>query len=452
MSTSRTSFSVHLTARDSGARLLKLPDVASCDPAEVPLSLATVSIDDRLLFQEIEGFGGAFTEAMTVTLDKMPAERREEALRAYFDPATGHGYNFCRVHMGSCDFALGNYAHCDTPGDHALVTFNIDRDRESLLPAIKRAQEIPGGFKLLSSPWSPPAWMKTNDQMNRGGKLKADCGDAWAGCYAKFIQAYAAEGVPIWGTTVQNEPAAVQPWDSCVYTPEDERDFVRDHLGPVLDRAGLDDVKIVVWDHNRDHVFERARVIFDDPEASRRVWGAGLHWYSGDTFDNLQSVHELWPDKKLLFTEGCQEGGPHHGSWLTGERYAHAMIGDFNHWVTGWIDWNMVLDETGGPNHVGNLCSAPILADTRTGELHYQSSYFYIGHFCRFVKPGARRIACSAAKDDLEAVAFRNPDGSLVTVVLNRSETPRDFVLKTPRGWARLRAGHRSIQTIVQAS
>lgn len=414
------------------------------------MALPSVMLDERVVYQEIEGIGGAFTEAAAVTLAKLPPAKQEEVLRAYFDSISGHGYTLCRTHIGSCDFALGNYSYCDEPGDHALKTFSIARDREALLPLIKRAQHVSGGaFKLLASPWSPPAWMKTTGRMNKGGKLLPECREAWALYYARYIQAYADEGVPIWGLTVQNEPEATQPWDSCVYTGEDERDFVRDYLGPTLHREGLADVKIVVWDHNRDRLFERARIVYDDAVAASYVWGAGFHWYVADAFDNVQRTHDAWPDKKLLFTEGCQEGGPHHGSWLTGERYARSMIQDFNRWTVGWIDWNMILDETGGPNHVGNLCSAPILADTRTGELRFQSSYYYIGHFSRFVRPGARRILSSSTKDELEVVSFKNPDDSLVTVVLNRSETSIDFEFKTGAFMAPLVSPRRSIQTIV---
>jgi glucosylceramidase len=178
----------------------------------------------------------------------------------------------------------------------------------------------------------------------------------------------------------------------------------------------------VIWDHNRDHLVQRASVVYSDAEAARYVWGAGFHWYGENHFDQVQLVHDAWPDKQLLFTEGCQEGGPHHGSWGLGERYAHSMINDLNRWTVGWIDWNLVLDETGGPNHVGNLCSAPILIDIGNDALMHQSSYYYIGHFSRFIKPGARRVLCAASRQDLESTAFVNPDGATVVVVMNRTE------------------------------
>jgi glucosylceramidase len=141
-------------------------------------------------------------------------------------------------------------------------------------------------------------------------------------------------------------------------------------------------------------------------------------------------VHDAWPDKHLLFTEGCQEGGPHHGQWEVGERYARSMIADINRWTVGWIDWNLCLDMQGGPNHVGNFCSAPLLVDAAAGLVHRQSAYFYIGHFARFAKPGARRILCAADDARLETTGFLNPDGSLAVVVLNRTGECRDFVLR----------------------
>lgn len=398
---------------------------------------ARVWFDPAHGFQEIEGFGGAFTEAAAVTWQQLAPAQRQEVLRAYFSDPDGHGYTFCRVHMNSCDFALGNYAHADVDGDVNLEHFSIARDERALIPMIQAAQlEAGQPLRLLASPWSPPAWMKSTGQMNGGGKLLPQYRAAWAKCYVRFIQAYAAHGIPIWGVTVQNEPMAVQRWDSCIYTASEERDFIRDHLGPAFQDAGLGHVQIVIWDHNRDEMVERAGVILADARAAKFVWGTGFHWYMEDHFDHVQLVHDAWPDKKLLFTEGCQEGGPHVGEWALGERYARSMLNDLNRWTVGWIDWNLLLDTTGGPNHVGNLCSAPVLADTAESALHWQSSYAYIGHFSRYVKPGARRLLCAANREVLECSAFGNPDGSVAVVVMNRSEEVQQFVLARPgRQW-----------------
>jgi glucosylceramidase len=229
---------------------------------------------------------------------------------------------------------------------------------------------------------------------------------------------------------VQNEPAATQTWDSCLYSAEEERDFVRDHLGPELEAAGLGHVRIIVWDHNRDRMVERASVVYSDEQAARFVWGAGFHWYGENHFEQVQLLHDAWPDKQLLFTEGCQEGGPHHGSWDLGERYGRSIINDLNRWTVGWIDWNLLLNAQGGPNHVGNLCSAPLMVHPTEGGVARQSSYYYMGHFARFIKPMARRVLCAASREALESTAFRNPDGSVVAVVMNRSGESIDFALQ----------------------
>lgn len=417
-----------LSARDGGLRLAAQPLPRRAGEAE--RALPPVAVDTTRRFQTHLGFGGAFTEAAALTWLRLPAPARGQFLRDCFDPAHGHGYTLGRVPINSCDFALGHYAHAERDADFALESFSIARDREALLPFIRAAQQVAGGpLQLLASPWSPPAWMKTNGRMADGGRLRPECRAAWAQCYVRFIQAYADEGVPVWGVSVQNEPMAQQRWDSCLYSAEEERDFVRDHLGPALHAAGLGHVKIVIWDHNRDLMVERARVVYADPAAARFVWGTGFHWYGPEDFDHVQQVHDAWPDKHLLFTEGCQEGGPHAGSWAVAERYARNVIADLNRWTVGWIDWNLLLDERGGPNHVGNFCSAPILADTARGTLVHQGAYAVLGHFARFIRPGAQRVQV-AAGGGLDATAFVNPDGRTAVVVSNPGDDACAFVLR----------------------
>ena len=217
---------------------------------------------------------------------------------------------------------------------------------------------------------------------------------------------------------------AAQSWESCVYTAGQERDFVKNHLGPKLKTAGLGDKKLIIWDHNRDLMVQRASVVLADPEAARYVWGLGYHWYMGDHFENVGTVHEMFPQVNLLFTEGCHYpyNAARTGEWSWGEAYGRSLIEDFNHGAVGWTDWNILLDERGGPNHVNNFCYAPIHADTRTGQLTYMNSYYYLGHFSKFIRPGARRILCSSTRDFLLATAFMNPDHSLVVVAMNSGE------------------------------
>ena len=420
-----------LTSKDTADRLSKKPSPVFQTRAET--ESPTVFIDAGKRFQTIEGFGGAFTEAAALTLRKMSPANQQLILNAYFNAAQGHGYTLCRTHINSCDFATCNYAYSETPGDTQLAQFSLARDEKALLPMIQdalKASKTP--FKLFASPWSPPAWMKTNGEMNHGGQLKPQYRQVWADYFVRYIQEYKKRGVEIWGVTVQNEPAATQKWDSCRYSAAEEKDFVRDYLGPTLQKAGLGDVKIMIWDHNRDLLVERASVAYSDREASKYIWGTAYHWYCDDKFDNLSLHHDAYPDKHLLFSEGCQENGPHLGEWKVGERYARSMINDFNRWCVAWTDWNLLLDEQGGPNHVQNLCSAPIIADTRNNKVLFQSSYYYIGHFARFVHPGAKRIVCATSREALEATAFVNPDGNAVAVVLNRTDEPSNFVLRTP--------------------
>lgn len=417
-----------LTAREGANRITEQPPLVR---VQVPQASPRVWVDSAKRFQTHLGFGGAFTESSAVNWAALGESERAKVLLDYFDVQHGHGYNLCRVHINSCDFALGNYAHVERAGDIALESFSIARDRVALIPFIKAAQKVAQRpLLLLASPWSPPGWMKSNGQMNHGGHLLPQFREAWAQCYVRFIQAYAEEGIPIWGVTVQNEPAANQRWDSCLYNAEEERDFVGSFLGPALEGAGLGHIKVIIWDHNRDEMVERANTVFVDPNASKYVWGTGFHWYVENHFDHVQLLHDAWPDKHLIFTEGCQEGGPHHGSWEVGERYGRSIINDLNRWTDGWIDWNLLLDNSGGPNHVGNLCSAPMLLDAAQQTAERQVSYDYLGHFARFIQPGAQRVQCAATREALECTAFANPDGTISAVVMNRTESTIPLCLR----------------------
>jgi glucosylceramidase len=440
------SFRTILTTKDTDARLTEQPGTPVSRVANG--SVATVFLDPAKPFQTIEGFGGAFTEAAAVTWQKMSPTNQQAIINAYFDAATGHGYTLCRTHINSCDFSTGNYAYDEVPGDTELTHFSIARDQQALLPMIKAAlaaSRTP--FKLFATPWSPPAWMKTNGQMNHGGKLKPEDRTAWANYFVRYIQEYQKHGVHLWGLTMQNEPEANSGWDNCLYSPVEERDFIRDYLGPTLDQAGLNNVKIMAWDHNRDDMVEYADAMYSDPAASRYVWGTAFHWYSDGAYQNMQEHHDAWPDKPLLLTEACQDWGPHTGDWGLGERYATDIINDLNRWSVGWVDWNLVLDEKGGPNHANNFCSAPIIADTQHDTLLFQSSYYYMGHFARFIRPGARRILCSSSQNDLQATACVNANGVAAIVVMNRTGKALKFNLKSPNSASVVSLPARSIAT-----
>lgn len=374
-------------------------------------------------YQEIKGFGGAFTEAASTTLDKLSEENREKILKLYFDPEEGIGYNFGRVHINSCDFSLGNYT-CVEEGDKDLSTFNIKRDEGSLIPMIKGAMKY-NDIDMFASPWSPPSYMKTNNKMNNGGKLKEEYFELWAEYFVKFIEAYKKHGIDITMVTVQNEPKAVQTWDSCVYTAEEERDFVKNYLGKKLSDIG---VKLVFWDHNKERTIDRAKVMMEDPDAAKYIHGVGVHWYSGDHFEQLSMFNKLYPQCDIIFTEGCYEYSLGMADTVCiGEKYAHDIIGNFNNYCNSFCDWNLLLDEKGGPNHVGNFCDAPIMGDTKKDEIIINTSYYYIGHFSKYVKKGAKRIGSSKWTCDIDTVSFKNPDGSIVSVVLNSSDKDMEF-------------------------
>ncbi|WP_026691334.1 glycoside hydrolase family 30 protein [Alteribacter aurantiacus] len=408
-----------------------------------------VTVDPSIEYQEWMGFGGAFTEAAAYSLSQVSSSHREDIVKAYFNKNTGLGYTLGRTHIHSCDFALGNYTYVED-GDTSLDSFSIERERELVIPFIKDAvKEAKEELTLLSSPWSPPAWMKTNGEMNHGGKLKPEFRDVWANYYVKYIEAMEQEGIPIWGVSIQNEPAAKQVWDSCLYTAEEERDFIKDHLGPTFEKNGLQDKKIVIWDHNRDIIVERAETVLSDPDAAKYVWGTGNHWYVSEEFENLGIVHEKFPDKHLLFTEGCIEGGVQLGAWHTGERYARNIIGDMNNWLEGFIDWNLVLNEEGGPNHVGNYCDAPIIVDTKEDQVHYNSSYYMIGHFSKYIKPLAKRVHLDSNVEGLSMTAFKNKDNSTVMVVLNESEEEKSFTINMEGTSADVVVKPRSIATYI---
>ncbi len=424
------------TVKDTAARLSSGP-VQLFEEDKTGYEGPQIVLFPELSFQTIEGFGGAFTEAASTTLDQLDADKRQEILRDYFDPVDGIGYSLCRTHIQSCDFSLSNYSYIEE-GDESLSTFSLERDQKSLLPMIQEAQRI-GSFRLLASPWSPPAFMKDNGERNHGGKLLPQYYALWASLIERYIEAYRALDVPIWAITVQNEPKAVQTWDSCIFTAEEERDFVKHYLGEKMQRQG---VGIFVWDHNKERLFERADTILRDKEAAAYVAGAAFHWYSGDHFEQLDLLQHQYPDKKLLFSEGCYEYSLGKGlTWEIGERYGHDIIGDINHGCCAFIDWNLLLNQDGGPNHVGNFCDAPIMANTQTGEITRHNSYYYIGHFSKFVRPGAQRIGMSRWSDCVDASALRNPDGTIVLVVLNRSEQSYDFSI---------RIGHQICKTVSQ--
>lgn len=451
-----TKAQVFETAKDTGLRLSKAPDALFEDFGQPFETQVCVFVDPSKTFQTMVGIGGALTDAAAEVFAKLNPQTQKELLTAYYDQEKGIGYNFARTNIASCDFSSDTYSYVSA-NDVELSTFNVAHDEKFRIPLIKQAIAAAGGkLPLFVSPWSPPAWMKDNNDVLHGGKLLLKYSQAWANHYVKFIKTYESKGIPVWGLSVQNEPMAKQSWESCLYTAAEERDFIKNFLGPTLQKNGMGNKKLIAWDHNRDLIYQRASTLLNDPGAAKYIWGIGFHWYetwtgSGMQFENLKRVNEAFPDKCLIFTEGCVEkfGFDRLGEWSLGERYGHSMVNDFNCGTVAWTDWNILLDETGGPNHVGNFCFAPVHADTKTGKLIYTNSYYYIGHFSKFVKSGAKRISCSSNRDRLQSTAFVNPDGKTVVVVLNTSDEKLPFKLCISGKAAPLISLPHSIMTVI---
>ena len=415
-----------------------------------------IFVDPNIKFQTFLGIGGAITDASAETFGKLPKNKQQEILEKYYDPIKGIGYSLARTNIHSCDFSSNSYTYADDK-DATLKSFSVAHDKQFRIPLIKQAMAAANGqLTLYASPWSPPAWMKSNNDMLHGGKLLPAYYQTWADYFVRFINAYQAEGVPVWGISVQNEPMATQKWESCIFTGEEERDFIKTYLGPTLHKAGLVEKKIIAWDHNRDLIYQRASTVLNDPDAAKYVWGIGYHWYEdwtggGKLFDNVRRVHEAYPNTNLLFTEGCTESFDMAkiNEWRYGELYGRSMINDFNNGTVGWTDWNILLDEKGGPNHVGNFCFAPVHADTHTGEIYYLSSYYYIGHFSKFIRPGAKRIPSTSSRGQLLTTAFVNTDGSIAVVVMNQSDDEISYRLWIAGNAAETVSPPHSIQTLV---
>lgn len=383
-------------------------------------AMQVVNLYPSIVYQTFLGFGGAITEAAAYAYSKLTDENKVKLMDAYFSEE-GNNYSFVRTHMDSCDFSIDNYTAMDDKDDINMESFSLERDEKYILPMLREAyrrREI----DLMLTPWSPPAFMKTNNDRNHGGKLKEEYRDFWAAYICKYIKEYEEKGFKVNRLTIQNEPEAVQTWDSCIFTAEDEKVFLRDHLYPKMQAEGISNVKINIWDHNKERLFERASGTIDG-DTLPMIDGIAFHWYTGDHFEAITLTKDAFPGKELIFTEGCVEYSRFgtdelHNAWM----YAHDMIGNLNAGMTAFIDWNICLDEKGGPNHVKNYCDAPIMCDTNTGDFVEKLSLHYIRHFSRYIKKDAKRIAFTKYTDKLEMTAFKNTDGSIALVMLNHND------------------------------
>lgn len=441
----------------------------------------TVRIDTSQQFQKITGFGGSFTEASAYLLNKLSRSKREKILSAYFSEE-GANYSLTRTHINSCDFSLGHYAYDTVQGDVELKHFSIDADKDDIIPMIKEAQKISKkGFKIIASPWTAPPWMKDNNDW-RGGKLLPQYNKVWALYFSKYILAYKKEGIDIWGVTVENEPLGNNNnWESMHFTPEEMTEFVKNYLGPKLEKDGFGAIKIFGYDQNRGEELKKwAKVMYNDKTAAKYFSGTAVHWY-GSTYDffpaSLQFVHQLAPQKHLINTEACidaqiprweddnwywsneatdwgwtwapQDQKYLHPKYTPVIRYANDIIGCLNNYVDGWIDWNMVLDRKGGPNWFKNWCIAPVIVDPETDEVYFTPLFYTMAHFSKFIRPGAVRIGFDCSDKDLMVTAVKNTNRSYAVVILNPTQIQKTINVTLNEKKITTKISPKAIQTII---
>ncbi|MDB9883013.1 glycosyl hydrolase family 30 [Bacteroidia bacterium] len=457
----------------SGSKLELKTEFKSSDSATL------IRILPEQKFQTITGIGGSFTESSASLLNKLSPAKRKEVIEAYFGD-DGAKYSLTRTHMNSCDFSLDHYSYAPVADDMLLENFSVKEDKDDIIPMIKDAMAVStDGFKIISSPWTAPPWMKDNNNYV-GGKLLPKYYEPWALFYSKYIDAYKAEGIDIWGLTVVNEPHGNgNNWESMHFSPKEMTDFVRDHMGPKLEKDGHD-VKILGYDQNRAGIKEWVDEMYKDEASAKYYAGTAVHWYEStyEVFpEALNYAHTKAPNKYLIETEGCVDSevpkwkddawfwskeatdwgwdwAPDnekylHPKYAPVNRYARDIIGCLNNWVDGWIDWNMVLDKQGGPNWFENWCAAPVLLDVETDEVYYTPIYYTMAHFSKFIRPGAVRIGLENEDNSLLATAVQNPDGSMAVVVFNEGKTPKNFTLHLSGSRASISIEPQAIQTLV---
>jgi len=367
--------------------------------------------------QELLGFGGAITEASSYCYSLLPDSKKHAFLKDYFD----NNYSIGRLCIGSSDFSMKSYSYA-TKKD--LSDFNIQHDRIHIIPLIKDALKMNPRLKWIASPWSPPAFMKTNKILALGGHLSENYYSLYAEYLSKYILAYQEEGISIDYITIQNETSAIQIWESCLYSPEQEAKFVTNFLAPAFEKYHIS-TRILIHDHNKEKLFWKANIEFASPQTRNLIAGMAFHWYSGDHYENIELVRKYYPEKLLIHTEGCfgyqKEECNYH--------YAQDIMDDFNAGANAYIDWNILLDAKGGPNHVKNYCMAPILLNKENDDYIKSLNYYYIQHFSKFIQPNAKVIAHSKYSRNISVLSCKNPKGEIIVVILNDQTTAVPFHL-----------------------
>ena len=419
-----------LTLGDKSKLLSQETDLSVTDTVTTTSPVITINAGTK--YQQIEGFGAALTGSSAYIInEQMTAGDRNLLLYDLFDPINGIGISYLRTTMGASDFSLSNYTYDDMPAgqtDYDLNNFSVDKDAD-VIAVLQKVNTINPDIRVMASPWSPPAWMKTNGNLV-GGKLKPEAYPAYGEYFVKYVQAFKERGITIHAVTPQNEPLYGTAPYPCTDMPATEQlDFVKNGLGPAIKAAGLD-TKIIVYDHNYDHP-EYATTILGDAGAAQYVAGSAFHAYGGDV-SAMGVVHNAFPDKDLYFTEISGTVGSDFSGDLQWNM-ANVFIGTTKNWSKTALMWNLALDQNSGPQNNGcDKCRGVVTVDNSTGAVTRNVEYYSIGHFSKFVRPGAYRIASSvsAAISNVDHVAFVNPDNTKVIVVSNNDSAAKAFVVK----------------------
>lgn len=366
------------------------------------------------------GIGASFTESAAVLVhDRLAVAERDELMRRLFDPDAGIGLSLLRQPMGASDFALDNYTYDDVPdGDPTLTAFSVARDDAAVIPLLVQARRLNPRLGVMATPWSPPAWMKSSRSLI-GGTLEPQAYAPYARYFVRFVEEYAARGIPVSAVTVQNEPHySPANYPGMLLTPSQEAQFVGRHLGPALAAAGAG-TRILAFDGNWAGA-ARALEVLADPVARPFLAGTAFHCYAGDP-SRQDEVHDRHPDKAIYLTE-CSGGG-WSPDFATNLRWGvHTLIIEaVRHWANAVVLWNIALDQHAGPTNGGcQDCRGVVTVDTATGGVRYNVEFYVLGHVSKFVAPGAVRVASTSdGNGGIETVAFRNPDGAHALIVLN---------------------------------
>ncbi|AXG70005.1 glucuronoxylanase XynC [Kordia sp. SMS9] len=450
-------------------------------------------------FQEYIGFGASFTESSAWNLATIPETLRKEVLTKLFSPTKGAGFSLTRTHINSSDYANNHYSYVEE-NDTDLSTFTINEDIKGfsgnendqvkgielvtpsydMIPMILEASNIKNAdFKIIASPWSPPSWMKQGETAEMtNGSLKPEFYGVWATYLSKYISAYAEKGINIWGITPQNEPLHAHDarWDSNGFSPEQGRDFLKNHFGPQLVKDGhltLDNlnsgVRVLIYDHNKSTMNNYVNATYNDPEAAKYAWGTAFHWYASSELEKnnyhaeaLDSLRTNWQGKGMIHTESSididandpvgqywRESTDYAGTFVPFDTYIYDIITDLNHGTQGYVEWCMILSNKGQPNPYDNFNSAPVLINPITDEVIYTPLYYLLSHFSKFIRPGARRIAIEGKKaEGIVYTAAKNPDKSIAVVVFNKTEKPVGIEFTLQNETHNIEIAPRALQTI----